>query len=161
MKHPQGLQPLPSEGAALFNAVRNARTRDVEQLLGKGCDPNLRDPLTGNTALRLAAGLNRLSISKMLLEAGANPNVGNVLDCMPLHVAVAALQNRDGEERPPNLRLAQLLLTYGADPDARDCDGRKAIDFAADPEQFAALLAKRLSKRLPLAPAKPVEKERL
>lgn len=161
MKHPQGLQPLPPEGAALFRAVRNGTVRDIEQLLGKGGDPNLRDSMTGDTPLRLAAGLNRLSIAKTLLEAGADPNLGNALDSMPLHVAVSGRQDRHGEERSPNLRLAQLLLAYGADPDARDCDGRKALDFAADPGPFVALLAKRLSKRLPASRAKPVAKERL
>ncbi len=161
MKHPQGLQPLPPEGAALFKAVRNGTVRDIEQLLRKGGDPNLRDPMTGDTPLRLAAGLNRLSIAKTLLEAGADPNLGNALDSMPLHLAVSGRQDRHGEERSPHLRLAQFLLAYGADPDARDCDGRKALDFAADPGQFAALLAKRLSKRLPASRAKPVGKERL
>ena len=161
MKQPQERKPLPPEGAALFRAVRNGTVRDIEQLLGKGGDPNLRDPMTGDTPLRLAAGLNRLSIAKTLLEAGADPNLGNALNSMPLHLAVSGLQDRYGEKRPPNLRLAQLLLAYGADPDARDCDGRKALDFAADPGQFVALLAKRLSKRLPAARAKPVAKERL
>jgi ankyrin repeat protein len=161
MKHPQERKPLPAEAAALFEVVKRGTMNDVKVLLGKGCDPNVRDPLTGNTPLRLAAGLNRLSIAKALLEAGADPNIGNALDTRPLHVAVAALQNREGEEHPPNLRLAQLLLTFGADPDARDYDGRKAIDFAADPERFAVLLAKRLSKRLPLAAAKPGGKNRL
>ncbi len=126
--------------------------RDIEQLLVKGGDPNLREPMTGDTPLRLAAGLNRLSIAKTLLEAGADPNLGNALDSMPLHLAVSGRQDRHGEKQ---------LLAYGADPDARDCDGRKALDFAADPGQFAALLAKRLSKRLPAARAKPVAKERL
>lgn len=135
--------------------------RDIEQLLGKGGDPNLRDPTTGDTPLRLAAGLNRLSIAKTLLESGADPNLSNALDSMPLHLAVSGRQDRHGEERSPSLRLARLLLAYGADPDARDCDGRKAVDLAADPGQFAALLAKRLSKRLPASLTKPVAKERL
>lgn len=161
MEHPQGLQPLPPEDAALFRAVRNGTLRDIKQLLGKGGDPNLRDPMTGDTPLRLAAGLNRLSIAKTLLEAGADPNVGNALDSMPLHLAVSGRQDRHGEKRSPNLRLAQLLLAHDADPDARDFEGRKALDFAADPEQFAALLAKRLSKRLPASRAKRVAKERL
>lgn len=161
MKHPQGLQPLPPEGAALFRAVRNGTVRDIEQLLGKGGDSNLRDPLTGDTPLRLAAGLNRLSIAKALLQAGANPNIGNVLDSMPLHLAVSALQDAHGDSHAPNLRLASLLLDYGADQDARDFEGRKPIDFAADREQFSALLAKRLSKRLPAARAATPSPERL
>lgn len=93
MKHPQGLQPLSPEDAALFRAVRNGTLRDIKQLLGKGGDPNLRDPMTGDTPLRLAAGLNRLSIAKTLLEAGADPNLGNALDSMPLHLAVSGRQD--------------------------------------------------------------------
>jgi ankyrin repeat protein len=54
-----------------------------------------------------------------------------------------------------------LLLDYGAEPDARDFEGRKPIDFAADREQFSALLAKRLIKRLPAARATTEPPERL
>lgn len=161
MKNPRSLEPLSREAAALFKAVRDGAVREVEQLLGKGGSPNICDPGTGDTPLRLAAGLNYLSIAKTLLEAGADPNVGNALGSMPLHVAVSALQDRHGEERPPNLRLARLLLAFGADPYARDSDGRKAIDLAADPEQFTALLANVMSERLPNPRAKAADKERL
>lgn len=161
MEHPQGRKPPSPEAVALFKAVRDGAVRDVEQLLGKGGSPNIRDPGTGDTPLRLAAGLNHLSIAKTLLEAGADPNVGNALGSLPLHVAVSALQDRHGEERPPNLRLARLLLAFGADPYASDSEGRKAIDLALDPGQFAALLAKIMSERLPNPRFEATDKERL
>lgn len=161
MKHPQERQPLPPEGAALFKAVRSGTVRDIEQLLEKRGDPNLRDPMTGDTPLRLAAGLNRLSIAKTLLEAGADPNLGNALDSMPLHLAVSGLQDRHGEEQSPNLRLAKLLLAYGADPHARDFEGKSIMDCAAEPAKVAALFKKSLSKQLPATRAKPGQRERL
>ncbi len=161
MKHPQERKPLPPEGVALFKAVRNGTIKSVEQLLGKGAVANVRDPLTGDTPLRLAAGLNRLAIARVLLEAGADPNVGNALGSMPLHVAVSPLQDGHGEERPPNLRMAALLLAFGADPYVSDSDGRKPIDLASDPEQFTALVGKRLNKSLPAARETTEPPERL
>ena len=161
MAFPQERRPLSPGAAALFKAVRDGAVRDVEQLLGKGGSPNICDPGTGDTPLRLAAGLNYLSIAKTLLEAGADPNMGNALGSMPLHVAVSALQDRHGEERPPNLRLARLLLGFGADPYASDSEGRKAIDLAADPEKFMELVVKSLSRRLPASRAKVKREERL
>ena len=151
MSHPAGLKPLDPGSADLFAAVRKGTAREVMALLGKGVNPNTCDPLTKNTVLLVAAALNRLSIAKALLEAGANPNQGTALDTLPLHLAVAPLQDRHGNVRAPNLRMAHLLLSFGADASARDADGLSALQLAAEPEKFARLLARRLGKQLPPA----------
>lgn len=44
----------------------------LKAALGKGADPNARDPRNGTTALILAAFLGRVDIAKMLLAAGAD-----------------------------------------------------------------------------------------
>ena len=47
----------------------------VLNLLRSGCDVNMRDRLTGRTALYEAAGRNRLAIVKLLVEWKANVNL--------------------------------------------------------------------------------------
>ena len=161
MHRPVGLTPLPPANVALFAAVRKGSVRDVEALLAKGVDPNVGSHVTAGTALLLAAGLNRLSIAKVLLEGGADPNKGNALGMCPLHVAVAPLQDVHGDERASNLRLARLLLSFGADPTARDSEGRNALDYARGSEKVSALLATSFAKKLPPTRRRRLARERL
>ena len=77
-------------------------------LIAHGADVNQKVVLTWvESFLGLAAEHSGLDVSKVLLEAQADPNV--VLERMPLHTAV---ENNDWP-------LVELLLQHGADPDIR------------------------------------------
>ncbi len=57
--------------------IVGGNTAALKVALGKGADPNARDPRNGTTALILAAFLGRVDIAKMLLAAGADLNAVN------------------------------------------------------------------------------------
>ena len=57
---------------ALAALIVGGNTAALKAALGKGADPNARDPRDGTTALILAAFLGRTDIAKMLLAAGAD-----------------------------------------------------------------------------------------
>ena len=59
----------------------------LKEVLGKGADPNARDPQNGTTALILAAFLGRVDIAKMLLAAGADLKAMNDDGATALSVA--------------------------------------------------------------------------
>ncbi|MDE0052734.1 MAG: ankyrin repeat domain-containing protein [Gammaproteobacteria bacterium] len=81
-----GGTPIDDWGA-LAGVIVNDDARALKQLLGKGADPNARDPRNGTTALILAAFLGRVDIAKMLLVAGADMNAKNNDGATALSVA--------------------------------------------------------------------------
>jgi len=100
----------------------------LEKLLTKGLDINSRDD-RGNTALALATYLanrdNNLERVKLLLEKGANANLGDASNFTPLmYTATAA-----------NKKLATLLIKYGAKLDTQDSSGKTALDYAMKHDQ--------------------------
>jgi ankyrin repeat protein len=62
----------------------------------------------------------------MLLEAKADPNVKNMIKASPLMGCAADGRTSDEE----SCGYAKLLLEAGADPDARDEDGKDAMENA-------------------------------
>ncbi|MDE0224823.1 MAG: ankyrin repeat domain-containing protein [Gammaproteobacteria bacterium] len=81
-----GGTPIDDWGA-LAGVIVNDDARALKQLLGKGADPNARDPRNGTTALILAAFLGRVDIAKILLVAGADMNAKNDDGATALSVA--------------------------------------------------------------------------
>lgn len=65
-----------SKGDALLNAARSSSAQEVERLLAAGTDPNTRHRL-GWTALMVAAMNRQHNVVKVLLESGADPNLGD------------------------------------------------------------------------------------
>uniref|UniRef100_A0A671NRJ9 Uncharacterized protein n=1 Tax=Sinocyclocheilus anshuiensis TaxID=1608454 RepID=A0A671NRJ9_9TELE len=61
---------------ALLDAARSSNTEEVIRLLAQGADPNTRHRL-GWTALMVAAMNRQHNAVKVLLEAGADPNLGD------------------------------------------------------------------------------------
>ncbi|XP_036418637.1 caseinolytic peptidase B protein homolog [Colossoma macropomum] len=65
-----------SKGEALLNAARSNNTQEVQRLLAAGMDPNSRHRL-GWTALMVASMNRHHNVVKVLLESGADPNLGD------------------------------------------------------------------------------------
>ncbi|KAI1210104.1 ankyrin repeat-containing domain protein [Annulohypoxylon truncatum] len=85
----------------LLEAVQGGNPDIVKLLLDHGADPNPKLLLVADTALMFAARLSRLSMAKMLLEAGANVNEG----CTPPIILAVLKENMD---------MFRLLRQYGA-----------------------------------------------
>ena len=77
--------------------------------------------MTG-TALHSAVSRREAEVARLLLEAGASPDVRQSAGWTPLHAAAA---NGD-------LDSVELLLGAGADPTATNDEGRSVVDLAAE-----------------------------
>jgi ankyrin repeat protein len=148
-------QPKSNVGATnamlqktLFSAIQGQKHAIVEQLLDRGVSPN------GGTdvhPLWQAVHDRCIPILKLLLEFGADPNIPNG-QWPPLNLAAegrleettlllqyGADPNPKEVEFPPlrnaiagnHLDIVQVLLRYGADPEAEWQDGDYAIVFAS------------------------------
>ena len=71
----------------LAGLIVGGDTAALKEVLGKGADPNARDPGNGTTALILAAFLGQVDIAKMLLVAGADLSAMNNDGATALSVA--------------------------------------------------------------------------
>lgn len=95
----------------MHEAVFAKRIRLVQLLIASGALLNVHLIYPDEKApLHFAVALQSLRITKMLLEARADPNVLMVEDITPLHLAAAA-------GWIPGIGL---LVSFGADLDARD-----------------------------------------
>ncbi len=108
---------------ALFSAAANGLDRCCLALIAGLADPNSRDH-RGNSILEVAAAGGHLSIVKMLIDAGANPNPQ--LTCCASSPLQAAVDTDN-----PNEELVNYLLKQGASTDLqRPYDDKTALDLA-------------------------------
>jgi cytohesin len=77
-----------------------------------------------DSPLHLAVDENLTEVVRLLLDAGAKPDVLNSSRQTPLHMA--AERGNDG--------IVALFLSAGADPDMRDAQGRTPLDVADNPK---------------------------
>jgi ankyrin repeat protein len=128
-----GFQPLGL--AAYFG-----KTEAVKYLLKAGADVNspAKNPL-GVTPLQSAVAGRHLEITKLLLEAGASPNVRERGGYTPLH---AAAQNGDVE-------IVRSLIFGGANVEALSEMSEKPIDMAikAGHQEVVNLLKAGITRR--------------
>jgi hypothetical protein len=120
----RGFEFTPEE---LARSAREDALDVVIAFLAAGIDPDA----LGGRAAALAAGRGTIEVLRLLLEAGADPNLpGGSFGQTPLIAAV--LRDR--------IEAAELLLEAGADPDARTRSGAVALHFAKDVETARLLL---------------------
>jgi uncharacterized protein len=118
-------------GSAEATSLLLARGAQVDAL-GRGW-------MTG-TALHSGISRREAEIARLLLEAGASPDVRQSAGWTPLHAAAA---NGD-------LRSVELLLDAGADPTATNDEGRSVADLADESGDEATIA--RIRSALQAAP---------
>jgi len=100
------LRAEPPSAGTLFQAIQTADTGTVKSLLRRGANPNAVDA-DGTPALMAATLYAGADSLQLLLDAGANPNTANAAGATTLMWAV------------PDLAKVQLLISHGADVNAR------------------------------------------
>ncbi|MEO8259413.1 MAG: ankyrin repeat domain-containing protein [Acidobacteriota bacterium] len=116
----------PGDWTPVMYAARQNATGAVRALAAAHADLNLTDP-DGTTALVVAIINAHYDLAAVLLDQGADPNVGDVTGMTPLYAAVDLNSFPDTPGRPApkpsgdldTLAIVQTLLAHGADPNLR------------------------------------------
>lgn len=104
----------------LIGAVIAGDRARLENFLKNGVNPNARPDLWGKTAMIHAVERNDVETVRLLLDAGADPDL-KAGGYTPLGRAAILGYGR----------IAGMLLKYGADPDLRSSDGNTPLTAAA------------------------------
>jgi len=123
---------------AMESALRAGDLDSVRAAFAGNDDfPNVRDPLTWTHLLSLAISWSPRLVVQQLLDLGADPNF-EAPDGFP--AAYSALSM----DRPDKMELLELLLTRGADPNARGINDYTPLHLAVsqcDQQAMELLLA--------------------
>lgn len=110
-----------SEGVPLLcAAVRNENEEQIEILLKSGADINAVSKDRGYTPVMDAVWRKNYGIAKLLIDRGADLGT---MSCDGQSILVLAVGNG-------NVRIVELLLNSGADPDIKDSMGMSAREYA-------------------------------
>jgi ankyrin repeat protein len=112
---------------ALIEAARTGESSAALTRIGAGVELDARDS-TGTTALHWAVYNNAREIIDALLEAGADPNIGNRYGSTPM--AEAAVGG--------DVEVIRALLAAGADVESPNVEGQTALMIVARTENIAA-----------------------
>lgn len=121
-----GARPEGSGRTAIRYAAAVGQARSLQHLLDRGFDPGRGESSIELTALHEAVhGLRAEESTRVLLQAGANPNIrATAQRITPLHLAAC----HDAAE------AAAVLLRHGADPALQASDGQTPVQWARDHE---------------------------
>ncbi|KAK2831302.1 hypothetical protein Q7C36_016388 [Tachysurus vachellii] len=102
-------------------ASQNGHENVVRHLLSRLTDVDIQEEQSGRTALHTACEYGHLSIAKLLLAKGADPNRTDNTQTTSLHLAA----------EQGHFRVARLLVNSGADVKLKDNRNYSALHFAA------------------------------
>ena len=106
----------------LAKGSASSQFQRIKDIIENVPDINVSSP-EGYTYLMIAVMQYKADIVKLLLETGADPNIGRKDGVRPL--AVIFLKRMENREE-----IIRLLIDYGADPSLADKPGQTAFDFA-------------------------------
>ena len=115
------VQPEELQVKEFFRACDVNDLEEVEALLRKPLNPNLRGDRKGTTALHIAAGSGHVECCALLLEAGGNKDQATRRGTTPLHVAAW-----NGHPK-----VVSFLLEVGVNKDSVELQGTTALHCAA------------------------------
>ena len=107
------------QGIILRSACREEDKKTIRMLIAAGVDVNSKGSI-GDTALMVTVAMNRKDIADILINAGADVNIGENHDIVPLHWAAM-----NGY-----VNMVKFLLEKGANIHSRDKHGRTALLWA-------------------------------
>ena len=117
----QGLSPLLRAVFKFEIAFKGRYNKTIQALLSAGCDTNICSS-TKITALHLAASRGDASLSKLLLNGGADVNAVCCQGSTPLLKALYAMR--------VNVQCVKVLLDAGADVEVQTISGRSILHLA-------------------------------
>lgn len=141
-------------GSLLFHAIYERHERVnvalARRLFALGTDPNQSHPTTGLTPLHLAAYFNRVDMTNLLIERGANVGATTISDTISRFPTPHECSRITRSPIPPHVgetplhyallqrsyEVARLLLDAEADPNAEDTNGARPIDYLPDWEAY-------------------------
>jgi ankyrin repeat protein len=170
-------QPVSARDQAMFNAVAGGNADAFKAALAGGARVNATDS-TGRSALGLAARRGDLAMARALLDAGADIDVRDPIGFTPLMEAArdgkadvaAMLLDRKADLRrragangleltalhlataAGQQELVKLLVTRGADIDARDSELATPLLWAINQQPEVAVLLLKLGANPDIAP---------
>lgn len=109
----------PDQRELLDAAAKGDRTR-LELLLKEGIAPNGRADVWGRTALLEAVDRGHVEMVRLLLDAGADPDLRGGGHAPLVRAALLG-----------HAQITGMLLKHGADPDIKSSDGNTALTAAA------------------------------
>lgn len=121
--------------AEFFTAAMNNDHKTIRKFIEEGFDINARD---GDyelvTALHTASSMGHTDMVHLLLNHGANVNLGDCYGCTPLHRACECGHSD----------IVELLLKAGADPSIREIEDKdtaeqRAMRFSPSPAREEVL----------------------
>ena len=108
----------------------------VTELIGFGVDVNAHTGLMRRTALTNASQNESIEIVRLLLAAGADVHAVDRYDWTAL---MHAVHNPFGLSRGNRVRMARMLIDYGANVNATSSSGRTPLIIASEKDQLWAI----------------------
>ena len=128
---------IENECGELWHAAMQGMVLEAKKILSYAMvDVNCmltsyRQSYMKSTPLYMAAFGGHKEVVKLLLHAGANPNMGTSLGRSPLHAAAESSRRRDVAKVRRSRDVAKVLLDGGAEPDRKDSRGDTPLHVAA------------------------------